>query len=85
MNWLSKSAIRCIERYQRKGGGEQLFLVECNFTPSCSEYAKESICRFGVCRGGILSIKRIFRCSNPDLITKIHDPVPVVPNKREEK
>lgn len=34
----------------------------CRFIPTCSEYAKISIERFGIIKGIGLSIKRIFRC-----------------------
>lgn len=34
----------------------------CRFYPSCSSYAMESVQRFGVIRGGWLSIRRLGRC-----------------------
>ncbi len=34
----------------------------CRFYPSCSEYAIESLTRFGVFRGSFLAIMRILRC-----------------------
>jgi putative membrane protein insertion efficiency factor len=34
----------------------------CRFSPSCSEYTKVSVERFGFIKGGFLSIKRILRC-----------------------
>jgi putative membrane protein insertion efficiency factor len=34
----------------------------CRFFPSCSEYAQQSLQRFGVFRGSYLSVKRIFKC-----------------------
>jgi len=76
MSWLSKLAIRCIDRYQMKGGSKALLNIECNFTPSCSEYAKESLSRFGFCQGITLAFKRICRCNQPDLVYQINDPVP---------
>lgn len=35
---------------------------QCRFQPTCSEYAYEAIARFGVIKGGYLSIIRIFKC-----------------------
>ncbi len=34
----------------------------CRFTPSCSEYAEDAICRHGPFEGGWLAVKRILRC-----------------------
>ena len=33
----------------------------CRFYPTCSEYTKQAIIRFGVFKGGILGIKRIVK------------------------
>lgn len=35
----------------------------CRFTPTCSEYAIEAIGKYGVLKGGKLSIKRVLRCN----------------------
>lgn len=35
----------------------------CRYIPTCSEYARVSIERFGACKGLWLSIKRIIRCN----------------------
>lgn len=34
----------------------------CRFTPTCSEYAKQAITKYGVLKGIFLSIKRILKC-----------------------
>jgi len=34
----------------------------CRFTPTCGEYSKEAIQRFGLLKGIALSLKRISRC-----------------------
>ena len=46
----------------------------CKFTPTCSEYAIQAIEKYGVLKGGILSVWRILRC-NP-FSKGGYDPVP---------
>jgi hypothetical protein len=35
---------------------------QCRFLPTCSDYAKEAIDRYGVIKGGRLAVKRVCRC-----------------------
>ena len=37
--------------------------VHCKFEPTCSEYAKQAIEKYGCIKGIYLSIKRILRCN----------------------
>ena len=46
----------------------------CRFAPSCSQFGFEAISRYGIRRGGWLTVKRVARCHpfNPGG----YDPVP---------
>ncbi|WP_035465947.1 membrane protein insertion efficiency factor YidD [Alicyclobacillus pomorum] len=39
-----------------------LFPPRCRFVPSCSQYALESVRRYGAFRGGWMSLKRLIKC-----------------------
>jgi uncharacterized protein len=34
----------------------------CRFEPTCSAYAAEAVARFGVIKGGALTMRRVLRC-----------------------
>ena len=73
---MKKILIKMIRLYQKIPGE---FHNNCNFTPTCSNYAIEAIERFGSIKGSYLAFRRILRC-NP--FGKMgYDPVP----KKKEK
>ena len=41
----------------------ELHGVKCKFYPTCSEYTKQAIEKYGVFKGIFLGIKRIIRCN----------------------
>ena len=50
------------------------FPARCRFLPTCSEYAREAVEKYGALKGGWLAVKRILRC-NP-FNDGGYDPVP---------
>jgi hypothetical protein len=36
--------------------------ANCRFAPSCSEYAREAVEKYGALKGSWLAVKRILRC-----------------------
>lgn len=39
-----------------------VFPPSCRYNPTCSEYCKQAIIKYGPFKGGLLSIKRISKC-----------------------
>lgn len=48
--------------------------TRCRFHPSCSDYARVAVARFGSLRGSWLTLNRLLRCQ--PLCDGGHDPVP---------
>ena len=69
---MKRFLISCIDWYKRNISPS--LKPRCRFYPTCSEYAKEAIERFGALYGTCLAIKRFLRC-NP-LFKGGYDPVP---------
>lgn len=72
---LKKLAIFMIVKYQESGGSLRHFNLECNYTPSCSEYTKQAIIKYGLLLGVCMGIKRIRSCNDPNLLDKKLDPL----------
>ncbi len=60
-------------KYQYKG---------CKYYPSCSEYTKQAITKYGLIIGGLIGFWRILRC-NP-FSHGGHDPVPEIKNTKKK-
>tara|TARA_B100000886_G_C20005908_1_gene319958 strand:- start:16 stop:237 length:222 start_codon:yes stop_codon:yes gene_type:complete len=48
--------------------------ASCRFTPTCSDYAKEAIIKFGAVKGFFLAVRRFSACHPWG--RRGHDPVP---------
>jgi uncharacterized protein len=35
----------------------------CRFYPTCSDYARQAVLKYGVLKGGFMSMKRVLRCN----------------------
>ena len=61
---MSKILLKIIEFYQKN---ISLWLgsknINCKFYPTCSEYTKQAIKKYGALKGTILGIYRILRCN----------------------
>ena len=73
---LKNISIKLIELYQKIPGN---WHYSCRFYPTCSEYTKEAINKYGFIKGWFLGIKRIIKC-NP-FGGSGYDPVPIKDNK----
>ena len=61
---MKKIYIYLIEWYQRNiSSFFESRNIRCKYYPSCSEYTKQAIEKYGVIKGGILGIKRILKCN----------------------
>ena len=61
---MKKVLIFFIEKYQKH---ISLFLdnkgIKCKFYPTCSEYTKQAIIKYGAIKGSFIGVKRILRCN----------------------
>jgi putative membrane protein insertion efficiency factor len=69
---MRRVALLLIRGYQR--GISPLLPPSCRFVPSCSDYGYQAIEKYGIIRGGAMTVWRILRC-NP-FNKGGYDPVP---------
>jgi hypothetical protein len=69
---MKRVALRFIAYYQR--GVSPALPATCRFQPTCSNYGYEAIERYGLLRGGWLTVRRLSRCH--PFHAPGYDPVP---------
>lgn len=57
---MTRILLALISAYQRLLS--PLLGSRCRFDPTCSDYARTAVARFGPARGGLLAVWRIARC-----------------------
>ena len=70
---MKRLLLSLIRFYQRRIS--PAFPARCRFSPTCSAYAYEAVCRYGALKGGYLALKRLLRC-HPFYKGDWYDPVP---------
>lgn len=68
---MKKIVLFLINIYQKIS---KLTPPRCRFYPTCSEYTKQAIVKYGLFKGGFLAVKRIVKCH--PLNEGGYDPVP---------
>jgi len=69
---MTRLVLAAIRFYQRRVSPG--LPAACRYQPTCSQYAYEAIARFGVWRGGRMTVSRLLRCT--PLGRGGYDPVP---------
>jgi hypothetical protein len=60
MKWALAVALASLRGYQRFVS--PLLPRSCRFEPSCSRYSYEALQRYGLVKGSLMTMKRLFRC-----------------------
>ena len=62
---MKKLLIKIIDFYKKHISTylSQTFNIHCKYHPTCSEYAKQAIQKYGALKGSFLAIKRILKCN----------------------
>ncbi|MFC3852272.1 membrane protein insertion efficiency factor YidD [Salinispirillum marinum] len=72
---MKTALLSLIRYYQRKGGGQYWFGIDCNYEPTCSAYTYQAIEKYGTWQGLKMGWHRIRRCNQPAAICKCIDPL----------
>ena len=62
---MKKIILKIIYFYQKYISSylSQVFDIHCKYEPTCSEYAKQAIEKYGIIKGTWIGFKRILRCN----------------------
>ncbi len=62
---MKKLVLKIIEFYQKNISSylSQMYGIHCKFQPTCSDYTKQAIKKYGVIKGSWKAFKRIIRCN----------------------
>ncbi len=60
---FKEKSLNFIEHYQKEISHRKPANCKCIYSPSCSEYTKQAIEKYGAFKGWTLGIWRIFRCN----------------------
>jgi hypothetical protein len=61
--WSTRAALAVVHGYRRTVSPQlPRFGIRCRFEPSCSRYADAVLQRYGLPRGGWLTLRRLARC-----------------------
>jgi len=62
---MKQLILKSIRAYQRSRFLNKFFFLSdasCRFNPTCSQYSYQAIKKYGILKGGLLSLKRVFKC-----------------------
>jgi len=54
--------IRCVGAYQHLARPLLAPYVRCRFRPTCSDYSAEAVRRYGIRKGLVMTVGRVWRC-----------------------
>ncbi|MCC7236943.1 MAG: membrane protein insertion efficiency factor YidD [Bryobacterales bacterium] len=76
--WTARGYVRLVEAYQRWLRPVSSLIVRCRYRPTCSEYSRQAVTRFGIAEGARLTVRRLWSCRGAVALGS-PDPVPEVP------